>query len=258
MCRPTRRRHRRDRVAPLGDVDRVREAGVETEQAEPGAQGLPAGDGAGHGDRLGAAVGDRRARVGGRGRGPGRVEPHQLAVSPDQRERVAAETGGHRLGDAEDGRRRQDRVDRVAASLERPQPRVGRALLARRDHRLERDGRATPECVAKRHGASAQPVAVAPCSAVLSTVSDGGWQYRAALLLASNTRHTTSTGDRGAAPARPATNCSRLNSSRLERFQRFVAVKGNRSYDRVRNHHPDVARRHAPDGDSDPTVLRIG
>ena len=112
----------------LGGVDRRAEAGVQAEPAEARAERLPAGDGARHGHRAGAALVDRLDRVDDRRRGPGGVEPVELAVVPDAGERVAAEARRHRLGHAQHGGRGERGVDRVAA---RPRRRAAPACVAR-------------------------------------------------------------------------------------------------------------------------------
>ena len=65
----------------------------------------------------------------------------ELAVAPDDRERVAADPGLGRLGDAEHGRGRERSVDRVAPTLERPHAGARRERVARGDHRVGRDRR---------------------------------------------------------------------------------------------------------------------
>ena len=85
-------------------------------------------------------------------RRPGGVEPLELAVPPDLREAVAADSGRHRLGDAQDGGGGERRVGGVAAALERAQAGAGRERLARRDHPLRRDRGRAPEREPVAHG----------------------------------------------------------------------------------------------------------
>ena len=111
----------------------------------------PSRDGAGHGDRARPALLDRLERDRVRRRGPGRVEPVRCAVSPDDREAVAADPGRHRLGHAEHRRGGERCVGRVPAALEHAQPGAGGERLARRDHPVERDRRLATVCVPEGH-----------------------------------------------------------------------------------------------------------
>ena len=118
---------RRDREAALGGVDRVGEARVEAEPAEPLGERRPAGDRAGNGDRARARA-RRPARAVGRRRAPARPRPARRPRRRARRSRtVAADAGRHRLGHAEHRGGGERRVGRVAAALERPQPGPDRA-----------------------------------------------------------------------------------------------------------------------------------
>ena len=82
----------------------------------------------------------RLERLGACGSGPGGIEARELSVLPDDRERIAADPGRHRLGDAENGGGGKRRVDGVPPAFERPEPGLCCGRLARRDHRLRGDG----------------------------------------------------------------------------------------------------------------------
>ena len=148
--------------AALGGVDRVGEARVEPEPAVAARRARPSratapGTVTERGPLLARPAPTGSAPA---GAGPAASSPTSVAVAPDQREAVAADAGRHRLGDAEHGGRGQRRVGRVAAALERPQPGRRGERLARRDHRLGRDGRRPARCVrnTSASGRSAQPV----------------------------------------------------------------------------------------------------
>ena len=125
---------RRHRHARLGIGDRRRQAGGEPEPAPVGGEPGEGVDRARHRHRRRAAR--RHRRVPGRAqrrgverrrRPAGAVEPDQPLASRrlNQHEGVAAEAAGRRLGEAEQHRRRDRRVDGVAALLQQPHRDLG-------------------------------------------------------------------------------------------------------------------------------------
>ena len=147
-----RPRRPRLRAAPvLGDPRGGRDAvarrvdGAGERRVEPQAPEALGGVGprphrAGHRDRARAVGVDGQLVDVGR-RAPRAVQAVQLAVEPEQREGVAADAVVGRLADGEHRRRRQRRVDRVAARLERAHARARGQRVARGHHRVGGDRR---------------------------------------------------------------------------------------------------------------------
>ncbi len=125
-----------ERRAAVGEVDRALErAGPREPSAQP-VQGLPAGDRAGDGDRVGAVRRHRpavrrtqRSDIGLARRATRRVDREGLTAvvrsTFDQREEVTAHAALPRVDDRQGDGRGQRRVDRVPTGLERGCPRVG-------------------------------------------------------------------------------------------------------------------------------------
>src|SRR5205814_403543 len=101
----------------LREVDRGREAPVESEPAEAGGEVAPRGDGARDGDGARAEAVDPAA-VEPRRRAARAVQPDEVVVPPELRERVAADPRHLRLGDGEDRCGGECRVDGVPTLLE--------------------------------------------------------------------------------------------------------------------------------------------
>ena len=148
---PVVRAHRRDGESVLGRLDGVREARVEADAAVALAQGFPATDGTGHGHRRGAGLGNRGGRCRILRGGPGCVESGDLVATGDDREAVAGDARRHGLGHAEDGAGCNRSVGSRAACLEGAQPGERRSRLARRHHRIRRDGGGSAKGVAVAH-----------------------------------------------------------------------------------------------------------
>jgi len=79
----------------------------------------PPEDGAWHGHRPRPSELDGGDRIGERRRRARRVERGQQSLAPDERERVASDSGRHRLRHAEHGGGGEGRVGRAAATPER-------------------------------------------------------------------------------------------------------------------------------------------
>ena len=125
------------------ELGRVGERSVEAEPPEALREVTPGAHGARDGDRARARVVDAELveHAGGAARP---VEPVEAPVVPDERERVASHSVVRRLRDREHRRRRERRVHRVAALAERREARCRGERVARRNHRLARDGRHPP------------------------------------------------------------------------------------------------------------------
>jgi glutathione S-transferase len=133
--------HDSRRDAALGRVDRIGEASVEPEAAEPLRERGPAGDRARDRDGPGAMLLDRLQGAGGGRSRPGGVEADGFAVPPDDCEGIPADSRRHRLRDAEHPCGCERGVDRVPAPLERAKPGPSGERLARGDHGVRGHGR---------------------------------------------------------------------------------------------------------------------
>ena len=136
--------HDRHRVTALGDLDRRLDQIGERQLAEALAQGDPAGHRAGHRHAVPAALG-RRGGVGavatfevirrpGLRRAARGVEAVQTLAVPQDAERIGAEPVADRLDDGHRRRRRDRRVDRIAAGQQHAQPGLrGHRMRGRHD-----------------------------------------------------------------------------------------------------------------------------
>jgi hypothetical protein len=111
-------RDRGDRDSAFCQVDRVGETAIEPKTAEAVCKGAPARNRAWNRDGARASLLYRSRGVGAARGGSGGVEAVQSLTIPDDRERVAADSRGHWLGNAQDGRSGQGSVRRAAALLE--------------------------------------------------------------------------------------------------------------------------------------------
>src|SRR2546430_8254264 len=95
----------------------------------------------------------------------------ELTVPPELRERIPADPGQRRLGDGEDGCRRERGVDGVPTLLERAHAGPGREWMARREERSAGDGGKTREAAGRERAGCEEAGGVQPHPATAPCVS---------------------------------------------------------------------------------------
>ncbi len=166
VIRPVEGDARGDRIAVLGIVDGAGEQPLQRQRAMIGVQPGPGRDGAGHGDGVGAGLGDlafepERFQLldggGGRRAAAAVQRDGRLALRRIEHEAVAADAGHVRLDHALRRHRGQRGVHRIAAGREDLQPGGGRQRVRGGDrgvarHHRRAGGSEEVSSLARNHG----------------------------------------------------------------------------------------------------------